>query len=158
MTVSTNKQIKELTAARGEVGTATALAKIGKQKFMECWKSTILATQVMALLTPEAQNLIKIHKKSFQCIDPISDKIITDGHSLLNEVLKLMRSPKSKLSNLPTMGGFDIVKWHSAMETKCISIKQKVPSAYRKSQYIIDYLHAILTVDAKSFKAEVNII
>ncbi len=57
-TVSTTKQLKELTAACGEVGTAASLTKIGKKKFMECWKSTILATQVMALLTPEAQNLI----------------------------------------------------------------------------------------------------
>ncbi len=43
-TVSTTKQIEELTAARGEVGTAAALTKIGKKKFMERWKSTILAT------------------------------------------------------------------------------------------------------------------
>ncbi len=57
---------------------------------MEHWKSTILTTQVIAVLTPEAQNLIKIHKKAFQWIDPISDEIITNGHSLLNEVLKLM--------------------------------------------------------------------
>jgi hypothetical protein len=62
--VSTTKQIKELIAARGIVGTAAALTKIGKKKFMERWKSTILATQVMALLTPEAHNSIKIHKKA----------------------------------------------------------------------------------------------
>jgi hypothetical protein len=53
-TVSTTKQIEELTAARGEVGTAAALTKIDKKKFMEHWKSTIFATQVMTLLTPEA--------------------------------------------------------------------------------------------------------
>ncbi len=58
----------------------------------------------------------------------------------------------------PANYGFNIVKWHSAMETKCISFKQKVLSAYHKSQYIMDNLNAILTVDAKSFKAEVNII
>jgi len=58
----------------------------------------------------------------------------------------------------PANYGFGIVKWHLAMETKRISIKQKVPSAYHKSQYIMDYLDTILTVDAKSFKAEVNII
>ncbi len=44
-TVSTTKQMEELTAARGKVGTTDALTKIGKKKFMECWKSTILATQ-----------------------------------------------------------------------------------------------------------------
>jgi hypothetical protein len=52
--VSTNKQIKELTAACSKVGTAAALTKIDKKKFMEHWKSTIFATQVMTLLTPEA--------------------------------------------------------------------------------------------------------
>ncbi len=65
-TVSTNKQIEELTASCGEVGTATTLTKIGKKKFMEHWKYNILATQVIALWTPEAQNLIEIHKKAFQ--------------------------------------------------------------------------------------------
>jgi hypothetical protein len=33
--VSTTNQIKELTAACGKVGTAAALTKIGKKKFME---------------------------------------------------------------------------------------------------------------------------
>jgi hypothetical protein len=50
LTVSTSKQIKELTVTRVEV-TASSLTKIGKKKFMEHWKSTILASQVMALLT-----------------------------------------------------------------------------------------------------------
>ncbi len=118
-TVSTTKQIKELTAAHGEVGTAAALTKIGKKKFMEHWKSTILATQVMALLTPEAQNTIKIQKKAFQWTDPISDEIITDGCSLLNEALKLMhqdvqRNVYAELAKIKTINpayyGFNIVK------------------------------------------------
>jgi hypothetical protein len=45
-----------MTGTRGKVGTANALTKIGKKKFMKRWKSTILAAQVMALRTPEAQN------------------------------------------------------------------------------------------------------
>jgi hypothetical protein len=134
---------------------------------MEHWKSIILATQVMALLTPEAQNSIKIHKKAFQWIDPITDEIITDGHSLISEVLRLMHpdvqmnvyAELAKIKAIkPADYGFDVLKWHLAMETKRISIEQKVPSAYDQSQYIMDYLDAILTVDAKSFKAEVNII
>ncbi len=144
-TVSTIKQIEELTAARGEVGTAAALTKIDKKKFMERWKSTILATQVMALLTPEAQNSIKIQKKAFQWIDPISDEIIIDGHSVLNEVLKLMcpdvqtniYTELAKIKAIkPANYCFDFVKWHSAMETKRISIKHKVPSAYHETQHI----------------------
>ncbi len=35
-TVSTTKQIKEMTGTCGKVGTANALTKIGKKKFMEC--------------------------------------------------------------------------------------------------------------------------
>jgi hypothetical protein len=50
------------------------------------------------------------------------------------------------------------MKWHSAMESKRISIDTKVPGAYHKSQYIMDYLDASLTVDAKSFNAEINIL
>jgi hypothetical protein len=44
------------------------------------------------------------------------------------------------------------------MESKHISIEQKVPSVYHKSQFIMDYLDAICTVDVKSFQAEVSII
>jgi hypothetical protein len=58
----------------------------------------------------------------------------------------------------PSDYGFDVVKWRAAMESKRISIKQKVPSAYHKSQFIMDYLNAICTVDVKSFQAEVSII
>jgi hypothetical protein len=58
----------------------------------------------------------------------------------------------------PVNHGFNIVKWHSAMESKRIAIEQKVPGSYHESQYIMDYLDASLTVEAKSFKAEVNII
>jgi hypothetical protein len=58
--VSSTKKIEEMTVACGEV-TASALTKVGKKKFMERWKSTILAHQVMALLTLEAQASIKIH-------------------------------------------------------------------------------------------------
>jgi hypothetical protein len=58
-TVFTSKQIKELTATRGEVA-ASNITKIGKKKFMERWKSTILASQVLALLTNKAQATIKV--------------------------------------------------------------------------------------------------
>ena len=44
------------------------------------------------------------------------------------------------------------------MESKQISIKQKVLGAYHESQYIMDYLDALLTVEVKSFKAKVNIL
>ncbi len=44
------------------------------------------------------------------------------------------------------------------MESKRISITNKVPGAYHESQYIMDYLDASLTVEVKSFKAEVNIL
>ena len=88
-TVFTSKRIKELTVTNGEV-IACNLTKIGKKKFMECWKSTILASQVMALLTNKAQATIKVLENLYQWIDPISDKIVTGGHSILNETLKLM--------------------------------------------------------------------
>jgi hypothetical protein len=58
-TVSNSKQIKELTARRGEVP-ASNITKIGKKKFMERWKATILASQVLALLTSKAQATIKV--------------------------------------------------------------------------------------------------
>ncbi len=81
---------------------------------------------------------------------------------MVNEVLKLMHpdvqtNVYAELAKIKTIKpadyGFNIVKWHLAMETKRISIKQKVPSAYHKSQYIMDYFNAILTVDAKKFQS-----
>ena len=121
----------------------------------------------MQLLTPEAQIAIKINKKKYQWTDPLSEETIDDGRSLLNEVLKLMRpdvqtnvyAELAKIKSIkPVDHAFNIIKWHSAMESKCISIKYKVPGAYHESQYIMDYLDASLTVEVKSFKAEVNII
>jgi hypothetical protein len=54
--------------------------------------------------------------------------------------------------------GYNMVKWHSTMESKHIAIELKVPGSYHESQYIIDYLDTTLTIEAKTFKAEVNII
>ena len=58
----------------------------------------------------------------------------------------------------PVDHAYKIVKWHLAIESKRIVIEQKVSGSYHESQYIMDYLDASLTVKAKSFKAEVNII
>jgi hypothetical protein len=44
----------------------------------------------MALLTPEAQASIKIHKDVYQWMDPQTDEPVKDGCSLLGKVLKLM--------------------------------------------------------------------
>ncbi len=156
-----------MTVTRGEIGTAQTVTSIGSKKFLERWKSTILSHQVMQLLTPEAQIAIKINKKKYQWTDPLSEETIDDGRSLLNEVLKLMRpdvqtNVYAKLAKIksikPVDHAFNIIKWHSAMESKRISIKYKVPGAYHESQYIMDYLDASLTVEVKSFKSEVNII
>ena len=56
---------------------------------MECWKSTILASQTMSLLIPKTQSTLKVLESSYQWIDPITDKVVIDGHSILNLTLKL---------------------------------------------------------------------
>jgi hypothetical protein len=160
-------QIAEMSSARGEIGTANKVPLIGCKKFLECWKSTILSHHVMEMLTPEAQIAIKLHKHKLQWTDPLPNKTIDDGRSLLNEVLKLIRPDVqtnvylelAKIKTIkPVEFGFNIIKWHSAMESKCISITNKVPGAYHESQYVMDYLDATLTVEVKSFKAEINIL
>ena len=160
-------QIAEMTQARSEVGMANAVTIIGGKRILERWKSTIMSHQIMQLLTPEGQLSIEIHKKQFQWTNPLSNETINDGCSLLHQVLKLMRpdvqtnvyAKLAKIKNIkPIDYAFNIVKWHSAMESKRISIDTKVPGAYRKSEYIIDYLDASLTANAKSFKAEINIL
>jgi hypothetical protein len=121
----------------------------------------------MEMLTPEAQAAIKLHKKKYQWIDPLANKTINDSRSLLNEVLRLIRpevqsnvyAELAKIKMIkPVDYVFNIIKWHSAMESKRVSITNKVPGAYHESQYIMDYLDASLTVEVKSFKAEVNIL
>jgi len=47
-------QIADMTQARGEVGVANAITVLGHKKFLEQWKLTIMAHQVMEMLTPEA--------------------------------------------------------------------------------------------------------
>ena len=160
-------QIAEMTNARGELGAANSVTLLGRKKFLERWKSTIMSHQIMEMLTPEAQVAIKLHKSKFQWIDPLPNETIDDGRSLLNEVLRLIRpdvqtNVYAELAKIKTIKpvdyAFNIIKWHSAMESKRISITNKVPGAYHESQYIMDYLDASLTVDVKSFKAEVNIL
>jgi hypothetical protein len=72
-TIPVNMVIMALNDTRGELGVAGVISKIGKKKFIERWKSSILAYQVMALLTPEAQASIKIHKKAYSWTDPSTD-------------------------------------------------------------------------------------
>ena len=86
--ISTTEQVDELSATRREVGTAATLTKSGKKKFMELWKSTILAYHVMALLTPEGQASIKLQENTYQWTDSLSNKIVLDGCLLLNKTLK----------------------------------------------------------------------
>jgi hypothetical protein len=92
--------------------------------------------------------------------------MIDDGCSLLNKVLKLMcpdvqtdvYAQLAKIKRFkPVDYTFNIIKWHSAIKSKCISIENKVPGVYHDSQYIMDYLNGSLTDEVKSFKAEVNI-
>ncbi len=119
------------------------------------------------MLTPEAKVALKIHKDRYQWTDPLPNKTIDDGCSLLNKVLKLMRpnvqtNVYAKLAKIksikPVDYTFNIIKWHSAIKSKRISIENKVPGVYHESQYIMDYLDTSLTVEVKSFKAEVNIL
>ena len=160
-------QIAEMNATRGEVGTANAVTIIGRKKFLERWKSTIMSHQIMSMLNPEAQIAIKLHKNKYQWVDPLPNETIDDGRSFLNEVFKLIRpdvqtNVYAELAKIKMIKPFDyafnIIKWHSAMESKRISIMHKVPGVYHESQYIMDYLDASLTVDVKSFKAEVSIL
>ncbi len=63
-TIPINMQIEALSDTRGKIGTVTVITKISKKKFMERWKSLILAYQVMALLMPEAQASLKNPQES----------------------------------------------------------------------------------------------
>ena len=101
----------------------------------------------MALLTPNAQATIKIQKNLFQWIDPLSGKIVINRCSLLNEALKLMHpdvqtnvyAELAKIKAIkPVDHAYNIVKWHLAMESKCIAIEQKASGSYHESQYIMD--------------------
>jgi hypothetical protein len=123
---------------------------------------TILSHQIIQIVNPEAQI-----KNRYQWTDPLPNETIGDGCSLLNIVLELMRpdvqtnvyAELAKIKSIKLVDyTFNIIKWHSAMESKCIPIENKVPGVYHESQYIMDYLDASLTVEVKSFKAEVNIL
>ncbi len=84
-------QIEEITQAHGKVGMANMVIIVGRKKFLERKKSTVMSHQNMQLLSPEAQVSIKTHKQKFQWTDPLPNETIDDGCSLLHKVLKLMR-------------------------------------------------------------------
>jgi hypothetical protein len=116
-----------MTQARGKFGMANVVTIVGRKNFLERLKSTVMSHQIMQLLSPEAQVAIKIHKKKFQWTDPFPNKTINDGHSLLHKVLKLMHpdvqtNVYSKLAKIKSINpvdyAFNIVEWHSAMESK----------------------------------------
>jgi hypothetical protein len=58
----------------------------------------------------------------------------------------------------PVDYAFNMIKWHSVMESKCILIEQKLPGSHHKLQFIMDYLDVSLTVEEKSFKVKISII
>jgi hypothetical protein len=120
-------QVAEIMNAHGEIEFANTVTHIGQKKVLEQWKLSTLSHQIMQLLTPEAQIGIKIHKQKFQWIDPFSNETIDDGHLLINEVLKMMHpdvqtnvyAELAKIKSIkPVDYAFNIVKWHSAMESK----------------------------------------
>jgi hypothetical protein len=164
---TTNNQIAELTQARGEIGIAQAVTMIGRKKFLERWKLTILSHQIIQMLTPEGQIALKIHKNRYQWTDPLPNETIDNSRSLLNKVLELMHpnvqtnvhTELAKIKSIkPVDYAFNIINWYFAIESKRIIIENKVPGVYHESQYIMDYLNASLTVEVKSIKAEVNIL
>jgi hypothetical protein len=119
------------------------------------------------LLEVKFTHTLKIHRNRYQWTDPLPNQTIDDRRSLLNKVLKLMRpdvqtnvyAELAKIKSIkPVDYTFNTIKWHSAIESKRISIENKVPGVYHESQYTMDYLDASLTVEVKSFKAEVNIL
>jgi hypothetical protein len=131
----------------------------GKIGFLEQWESKILSHQIIQMLTPEAQIAIKVDKNRYQWTDPLPNEMIDDSCALLNKVLQLMRSDVqtnvytefAKIKSIKLVDyAFNIIKWHSAMESKRIFIENKVPGVYHESQYIMDYLDASLTVEVKS--------
>ncbi len=76
---------------------------------MEHWKFNILSHQVMALLTPEAQASIKIHKDVYQWMDPQTDETVKDGRSLLNKVLKVMQ-PDAQANVYMKLSKIELIK------------------------------------------------
>jgi hypothetical protein len=76
------------------------------------------------MLTPEAQVVLKIHKKRDQWTNPLPNETNDDDCSLLNKVLKLIRpdvhtnvyGELAKIKSIkPVDYAFNIIKWHSAM-------------------------------------------
>jgi hypothetical protein len=126
-----------MTATRGKIGPTNVVTLLGCKKFLERWKSTILSHQIMEMLTPEAQVATKLHKNKYLWIDPLPNKMIDDGRSLLNEVLKLIcqdvqTNVYSELAKIKTIKpvnyAFNIIKWHLVMDTKAFQSRTKSPA------------------------------
>ena len=82
----------------------------------------------MALLTPDGQASIKIRENAYQWIDPLTDEIVVDGCSLLNEALKLMRpdvqmnvyAELAKIKSIKPKSWWTAVRFSTKFSNSCV--------------------------------------
>ena len=81
------KQIIPLSAARGEVGVGGQINEVGKKKFVERWHSKILASIAIALLSDNAQQLLRVHEEQYKWANDDTGEVICDGITTVFSIL-----------------------------------------------------------------------
>ena len=162
--VTDNKEIDPLSAARGEV-VANNLNVAGKKQFMQRKRSTWLAHQSLQMLIPSAREQIEVDRDQYTWVDPDSGETVKDGMTVLYLILQHLRpnirinvfNELKKIREIrPQTFGYDVGKWLSAMATARLSIISKAPQMYPDEMYLSDLFAGAELVPCSAFKAEVS--
>ncbi len=146
LTDQNTKEIQQLTAANGYLTAAGRINSAGKEVIQQRILSKILAHQTLALLTDEAQQVIKQQADLYTWKDPIGvedDKM--DGLSLVALILRRL-CPHHKVDMFAEIGKAkkltvaqfdnDIHFFFDAMKSIKLQIDQRDASAYTDDAFV----------------------
>ena len=165
-TTTDDKEICDPTTARDELTTnGQALTATGKALLLKRFQSQILAAQCLKSLNADGRKALRVEKSKYEWCHPTSGELVCDGLTVLHIIITKLRPNKlitaydeiTKIKKvLPASYKNDMARWDTAFEAARINIELLLPGEYSDTAFKTDYLNAALTVQCKSFTAEVS--
>jgi hypothetical protein len=163
-TVTDDKEIVALSAARGEV-VGNNLTVAGKSLFMKRKRSTWLAYQLLQMVDTNSKDQIINNRDQFTWTDPDSGETVKDGMTVLFLMLQYLR-PNIRINIFnelkaikdlhPKDFGYNVSDWLSSMESKRLSIALKSSTMYPDDIFINDIFDSAEKVPCTPFVAEIS--
>lgn len=164
-TETDGKQIIPLSAARGEIGVGGRLNDAGKKKFVERWHSKILASVAIALLSDNAQQLLRVHEGQYEWANDDTGEVICDGITTVYFILQNLR-PSVKIDTLNELQRLqnitlakhnnNIVTWLSALEQKRAAVTLRSRDAISDDQFILQIFNGAALCGSATFRQEAS--